>query len=135
MNKLPACLLFLGLCPALPASAAVAGPVDDAAALSSFSAKSGIKTKVIKPPLGLLRHEYIVPDGPYFQLFDWDMYFMGVALSYDKVSRPIVGSIKDFLSYVAEFANWTGYAPREIAPDALWALPEMCKPFLAQAAV
>ena len=24
--------------------------------------------------------------------------------------------------------------PREIAPDALWALPEMCKPFLAQAA-
>src|SRR5262249_48867914 len=39
------------------------------------------------------------------------------------------------LAFVDEFANWTGYTPREIAPDAIWALPEMCKPFLAQAAV
>ncbi|HEY6893827.1 MAG TPA: trehalase family glycosidase, partial [Rhodanobacteraceae bacterium] len=94
-----------------------------------------LKQHIVKPPAGLLLHEYIVPDGPYFQLFDWDMYFMSVALSYDKVSRPIMGSIEDFLAFVDEFANWTGYTPREIAPDALWALPEMCKPFLAQAAV
>src|SRR5207302_5965209 len=93
------------------------------------------KSEIVKPPLGLLKHQYIVPDGPYFQLFDWDMYFMAAALSYDKVAKPIVGSVEDFLSFVDEFANWTGYTPREIAPDALWALPEMCKPFLAQAAV
>jgi glycogen debranching enzyme len=42
--------------------------------------------------------------------------------------------VKDLLELVDENANNKGYIPREIAPDALWALPEMCKPFLAQAA-
>ncbi|HEY6292221.1 MAG TPA: trehalase family glycosidase [Terriglobia bacterium] len=93
------------------------------------------KENVVKPPKGILKHEYLVPAGPYFQLFDWDMYFMGVALSYDGVGKPVASSVEDFLEFVDEYANWPGYAPREIAPDALWALPEMCKPFLAQAAV
>lgn len=114
---------------------AAAFTADDPAELSQFIASHGLKRDIVKPPKGILLHEYIVPDGPYFQLFDWDMYFMSAALSYDKVSKPIEGSIEDFLSFVDEFANWTGYTPREIAPDALWALPEMCKPFLAQAAV
>ena len=118
------------LLPCGPAAAAEAG-----GDLSALLASRELKRHIVKPPRGLLTHEYIVPDGPYFQLFDWDMYFMGAALSYDKVSRPIAGSVEDFLSFVDEFANWTGYTPREIAPDALWALPEMCKPFLAQAAV
>jgi putative isomerase len=108
---------------------------EGSASLSSLIARHGLKRHIVKRPRGILRHEYIVPDGPYFQLFDWDMYFMSAALSYDRVSRPIVGSIEDFLGFVDEFANWTGYTPREIAPDAVWALPEMCKPFLAQAAV
>jgi putative isomerase len=103
--------------------------------LAALIATRGLKHEIVKPPAGILLHEYIVPDGPYFQLFDWDMYFMSAALSYDHVSEPIVGSIENFLAFVDEFANWTGYTPREIAPDALWALPEMCKPFLSQAAV
>jgi hypothetical protein len=107
---------------------------NDTDQLARFIAEHGLKRDIVKPPNGILLHEYIVPDGPYFQLFDWDMYFMSAALSYDKVSTPIEGSIEDFLAFVDEFANWTGYTPREIAPDALWALPEMCKPFLAQAA-
>ncbi len=118
----------------LLAVCAPTGAAETPVSLSSLFANHELKRRIVKPPLGLLRHEYIVPDGPYFQLFDWDMYFMGAALSYDKVSKPIIGSIEDFLSFVDEFANWTGYTPREIAPDALWALPEMCKPFLAQAA-
>lgn len=93
------------------------------------------KANVVKPPKGILKHQYLVPAGPYFQLFDWDMYFMGVALSYDGVGKPVANSIEDFLEFVDEYANWPGYTPREIAPDALWALPEQCKPFLAQAAV
>jgi putative isomerase len=108
---------------------------DDSAALATLIAQHGLKRDIVKPPKGLLLHEYIVPDGPYFQLFDWDMYFMSAALSYDKIAQPVMGSIEDFLAFVDEFANWTGYTPREIAPDAVWALPEMCKPFLAQAAV
>jgi putative isomerase len=114
---------------------AAAYAIDDATLLASFITQHALKRNIVKPPKGLLLHEYIVPAGPYFQLFDWDMYFMSAALSYDKVSRPFEGSVEDFLAFVDEFANWTGYTPREIAPDAIWALPEMCKPFLAQAAV
>jgi putative isomerase len=114
---------------------AAAYAIDDATLLASFITQHALKRNIVKPPKGLLLHEYIVPAGPYFQLFDWDMYFMSAALSYDKVSRPFEGSVENFLAFVDEFANWTGYTPREIAPDAIWALPEMCKPFLAQAAV
>jgi putative isomerase len=119
---------FLAISPAVCAA-------QNSGELHSLFEKYGVKKEIVKPPKGFLKHEYIVPDGPYFQLFDWDMYFMGVALSYDQVSRPMIGSIKDFLAFVDEFANWTGYSPREITPNALWALPEMCKPFLAQAAL
>ena len=94
-----------------------------------------LKQDIVKPPSGILRHEYLVPAGPYFQLFDWDMYFMGVALSYDDVGKPVANSVKDFLEFVDSKADQQGYTPREIAPDGFWALPEMCKPFLAQAAL
>jgi putative isomerase len=124
-------LLFVPLLISMPTSVAQETPPS----LSSLIATHELKQHIVKPPAGILLHEYIVPDGPFFQLFDWDMYFMSAALSYDRISQPIVGSIEDFLAFVNEFANWTGYTPREIAPDALWALPEMCKPFLGQAAV
>lgn len=103
--------------------------------IAELFAKYNVKQDVVKPPKGILKHEYLVPSGPYWQLFDWDMCFMSVALSYDGVGKPVANSVKNFLEFVDEFANWPGYAPREIAPDALWALPEQCKPFLAQAAV
>jgi neutral trehalase len=93
------------------------------------------KQTITKPPQGILKRPYLVPSGPYFQLFDWDMYFMGVALSYDGIGKPLASSVEDFLDFVNERANDRGYVPREIAPDGFWALPEMCKPFLAQAAV
>ncbi|HUI42712.1 MAG TPA: trehalase family glycosidase [Terriglobia bacterium] len=104
-------------------------------AISQLFAQHQVKQAVIKPPTGLLKHPYVVPSGPYFQLFDWDMYFMGVALSYDGVGQPVADSVKDFLEFVDANANNEGYTPREIAPGGLWALPEMCKPVLAQAAL
>ncbi|MDD2772864.1 MAG: trehalase family glycosidase [Elusimicrobiales bacterium] len=122
----------LGLCLAgLFVSVSQAKDIDE---LTAFFKKNDFKSIVVKPPKGILKHTYLVPDGPYTHLFDWDMYFMGVAFSYDGVGKPVASSVKSFLEFVNETANWPGYAPREIAPDALWALPEMCKPFLAQAA-
>jgi putative isomerase len=103
--------------------------------ISQLFKQYNVKQDVVKPPKGILKHDYLVPSGPYWQLFDWDMYFMSVALSYDGVGKPVASSVEDFLEFVDEYANWKGYTPREIAPDALWALPEQCKPFLAQAAV
>jgi putative isomerase len=121
-----------GLAALLACSLAGAQPPSE---IGELFAKYKFKQDVIKPPRGILKHEYLVPMGPYFQLFDWDMYFMGVALSYDGVGKPLASSVENFLEFVDEYANWPGYTPREIAPDALWALPEMCKPFLSQAAL
>jgi len=120
-------MLALWVAPALKAQSS--------SEISQLFEKYHAKQNVVKPPQGILKHEYLVPAGPYFQLFDWDMYFMGVALSYDGVGKPLATSVQDFLEFVDEYANWQGYTPREIAPDALWALPEMCKPFLVQAAL
>ncbi len=119
-------LIFLAPTPAISANARQN--------LSELFRTYGVKQGIIKPPKGLLRYPYLVPSGPYYQLFDWDTYFMGVALSYDGVGKPLADSVKDFLSFVDQNADARGYVPREIAPDGLWALPEMCKPFLAQAA-
>lgn len=102
--------------------------------ISRLFKEHNVKDRIVKPPQGLLKYQYLVPSGPYFQLFDWDTYFMGVALSYDHVGEPLADSVQDFLSFVDANADDPGYVPREIAPDGLWALPEMCKPFLAQAA-
>lgn len=113
---------------------AVKASASDNAQISSLFQKYKVKEGIVKPPRGLLKYPYLVPSGPYFQLFDWDSYFMGVALSYDGEGEPLADSVKNFLSFVGENANEAGYVPREIAPDGLWALPEMCKPFLAQAA-
>jgi neutral trehalase len=95
----------------------------------------GAKNAIVKQASGVLTYDYIVPSGPYDQLFDWDMYFMGVALSYDHVGAPVESSVKDFLLWVDANANYPGYAPREIATTGPWALPQQCKPFMAQAAV
>jgi len=103
--------------------------------ISQFFEKYGFKKNIVKPPAGIVKHEYMVPAGPYTQLFDWDTYFMGVALSYDGVGEPLENSAKDFLDFTD--ANWgtKGYTPREVATDAFDALPQMCKPFLAQMAL
>jgi putative isomerase len=106
------------------------------AQLQRLFKKYQLEKGVLKPPKGFLKHPYLVPSGPYFQLFDWDTYFMGVALSHHAdMGKPLATSAEDFLEFVDENADDRGYTPREIAPDGFWALPEMCKPFLAQSAV
>ncbi len=103
--------------------------------ISQLFTKYGFKTNIVKPPSGILAHEYLVPAGPYTQLFDWDTYFMGIALSYDGVGMPLENSVKDFLDFTDENYGSKGYTPREIATNAPDALPQMCKPFLTQMAL
>ncbi|HEV2615704.1 MAG TPA: trehalase family glycosidase [Candidatus Acidoferrales bacterium] len=103
--------------------------------ISRLIVKSGAKQNIVKPASGILKHPYMVPAGPYTQLFDWDTYFMGVALSYDGVGEPLENSVKDFLDFADENWNSVGYTPREIAANAPDALPQVCKPFLAQMAL
>jgi hypothetical protein len=98
---------------------------DDVSDLSDYIRNSNAKAHIVKPAKGLLKFQYIVPAGPYTQLFDWDAYFVGVALSYDGVGTPLAGSSKDFLEFVGQKGKYLGYVPREIAPDGLWALPTL----------
>src|SRR5947209_4386537 len=83
------------------------------AELSAYLRSSGAKKNIVKPASGVLLHPYLVPAGPYFQLFDWDTYFMGVALSYDNVGDPVATSMEDFLEFVDTNANDSGYVARE----------------------
>jgi hypothetical protein len=93
----------------------------------------GARRQIVKPASGMLKFDYLVPSGPYHQLFDWDAYFMGVALSYDRMGRYLASSVRNFLEYAGPpTAGGNGYTPRIIAPEGFWSLPEMCKPFLAQ---
>lgn len=103
--------------------------------IAQLFAQYGFKKNIVKPPIGILKHEYMVPAGPYTQLFDWDTYFMGAALSYDGVGEPLEGSAKDFLDYTGAHWGTKGYTPRQIDTEAPDALPQMCKPFLAQMAL
>jgi neutral trehalase len=127
-------IFCLALAALLSMGGVMAAAARDNSEIAGLFQKYKVKDGIVKPPKGLLKYPYLVPSGPYFQLFDWDSYFMGVALSYDGEGTPLANSVKNFLSFVGENANNPGYVAREIAPEGLWALPEMCKPFLAQAA-
>ncbi len=103
--------------------------------LQRAMAKAGWWTQIVHKPNGQLHHEYLIPGAEYYQLFDWDTYFMGTALSYAHRGKSLAGSVQDFLHLTGHNWSYRGYTPREVDGDRLWALPEMCKPFLAQMAL
>ena len=108
------------------------------AKIAQLFLETGVKSDIVKPAKGpFLKHPYLVPSGPYYQLFDWDTYFMGIALSYDgKGFVPALkGSVEDFLDNVRTTGTGKGYVARQIAPTGPQEVPEMCKPFIAQSAV
>ena len=97
--------------------------------------KAGWWKQIVRKPNGQLHHTYLIPGAAYFQLFDWDTYFMGVALSNRNRGKSLAGSVKDFLHFTSRYWSYRGYTPRVVAGHHTWALPEMCKPFLAQMAL
>ncbi len=103
--------------------------------LQSAIAKAGWWKQIVRKPNGQLHHKYLIPGAAYFQLFDWDTYFMGVALSYANRGKSLADSVKDFLHFTDGHWSYRGYTPRIVAGRHMWALPEMCKPFLAQMAL
>ena len=53
--------------------------------------------ETFRPPKGILKFPYLVPSGPYNQLWDWDSMFTGVAL-FEFGSAPYLsGSMENFL--------------------------------------
>lgn len=123
------------------ATSGAGAPVSRAAAfaiqkqLQNKMTRAGWWHKIVHQPNGWLHHKYLVPGAVYHQLFDWDTYFMGAALSYHHRGRSLAGSVKDFLHFTNYYDSYRGYTPREISGHHLWVIPEMCKPFLAQMAL
>lgn len=76
------------------ASGSAADPV---ATVKAYVASHASQT--FREPQGILRFPYLVPAGPYDQLWDWDSVLMGTALlSYG--SRPyLAGSMMNFLDH------------------------------------
>ncbi len=103
--------------------------------LQQAMTKAGWWRQIVRAPNGQLHHSYLIPGAMYYQLFDWDTYFMGVALSYAHRGKSLAGSVEDFLDLTDSHWDYRGYTPREVDARHFFALPEMCKPFLAQMAL
>lgn len=81
---------------------------------------------------GILKHDYLVPGGPYDQLWDWDAYFIGKAISTWIPSEAIY--MKNTVLNILEVANDDGFCPGCITPDGLSKTLKQTKPFVAQGA-
>lgn len=77
--------------------------------LAQLFKQNKYKEGTVMPPQGLLKYEYLAAGGKYFQLFDWDMYFVGVALSYDGKGMALAHSVQDFLLFMNIGDNTRGW--------------------------
>eukprot|EP00966_Prymnesium_polylepis_P194406 4506938-Prymnesium_polylepis.1 len=60
---------------------------------------ASLANATFRQPSGILRFPYLVPSGPYDQMWDWDAFFMGVALD-EFGSRPyLAGTMMNFLDH------------------------------------
>jgi hypothetical protein len=84
---------------------------------------------VFRAPNGSLTYPYLVPSGPYHQLWDWDSYFMGVALLTRGSAKYLLGSAENFLDAV-DLA--TGHVPGCLTPQGPSKTLVQAKPVLAQ---
>ena len=98
-------------------------------------AKTGAWNQIVRKPNRQRRHQYLLPRAKYHELFDWDTYFMGVALTYHHRGRSLEGPVEDLPHFTDHYFSFVGYTPREVDGHHMWAVPEMCKPFLAKMAL
>lgn len=81
---------------------------------------------------GFLKYDYLVPGGPYNQLWDWDAYFMGKALSMWIPSEAIY--LKNIVKNILKFTDEKGFCPGCLKPDGPSKSLRQIKPFIAQSA-
>jgi alpha,alpha-trehalase len=81
---------------------------------------------------GILKYDYLVPGGPYDQLWDWDAYFIGKAISTWLPSEAIY--MKNTVLNILEVASDDGFCPGCIRPDGFSKTLRQTKPFAAQGA-
>ena len=87
---------------------------------------------VKRPPSGKLRHAYLVPGGPYSEQWDWDAFFMGVALTAENPTEAIY--LKNWTLNFIENAASDGKVAGCLTAEGWDPRLNHSKPFLAQGA-
>lgn len=89
------------------------------------------KSEVKKRARGALKHDYLVPCGPYKEQWDWDSFFIGVSLASEVPSEAVYmkNCALNYLNYVN---NKTGFTPGLITPKGRDKRLYHVKPFLIQ---
>ncbi|MFA5991410.1 MAG: trehalase family glycosidase [Candidatus Doudnabacteria bacterium] len=81
---------------------------------------------------GFLKHDYLVPNGPYEEQWDWDGHFIGIALAREIPSEAIY--LKNWALNYLEHVQKNGFTPGLISPGGIDTRLKHVKPFLAQGA-
>jgi alpha,alpha-trehalase len=85
---------------------------------------------VVKPASGILRHDYLVPAGPYREQWDWDGFFMALALMQRKPENAVY--LRNWALNYLEHADEDGRVPGCLTPEGPDPRVRQMKPFLAQ---
>jgi alpha,alpha-trehalase len=88
------------------------------------------KSMVKRPARGKIPYDYLVPAGYYQEQWDWDAFFMGVALSSEIASEAIY--LKNWARNYIHFAAKDGKVPGCVTPDGADPRLNHMKPFLGQ---
>lgn len=81
---------------------------------------------------GILKYDYLIPSGPYNQQWDWDAFFMGLALMSWVPSEAIY--LKNITMNILEFSDENGKCPGCLRPEGPSKTLVQTKPFTAQGA-
>lgn len=87
---------------------------------------------VKRPPSGKLRHAYLVPGGPYTEQWDWDAFFMGVALMAENPTEAVY--LKNWTLNFIENSGSDGKVAGCLTAEGWDPRLNHIKPFLAQGA-
>lgn len=79
---------------------------------------------------GMLFYDYLVPGGPYEEQWDWDAFFIGMALAAEIPSEAIF--LRNWALNYIKNARPDGFTPGLVTPDGPDKRLNQMKPFLAQ---
>lgn len=91
---------------------------------------AGWKREVKRKASGIIKHDYLVPAGPYEEQWDWDGFFIGMALSMELPSEGIY--LKNWALNYLEHTKKNGFTPGLLTPQGRDLRLNHIKPFLAQ---
>ena len=88
------------------------------------------RPQVKRKASGFIKHDYLVPAGPYEEQWDWDAFFIGMSLAADIPTEAIY--LKNWALNYLERVRSNGFVAGLITPDGIDRRLKHIKPFLSQ---